>query len=63
MSKSNYEDKVNWALMQKKDAWGEKLIAKPEGPTYENMKDYLHPLMLCGTEHTESSVYFLPFGL
>lgn len=66
-----YENHLNFALRQKRDIWGEELISKPEGPTYQNIKDYLRPLMLIGDSVTgsygdsvtSSGVYFLPFGL
>lgn len=57
-----YEKRLNFALSQKRDIWGEELIEKPEGPTYENIKDYLRPLMFVGNYVTTSGVYFLPFG-
>ncbi|HHW32280.1 MAG TPA: hypothetical protein GXX20_11530 [Clostridiaceae bacterium] len=57
-----YEESVNYALSQKIDVWGEELITSPEGPTYENIKDYLKPLMLTGTFLTDSGVYYIPFG-
>ena len=58
----DYEARLNEALSQKRDVWGEELMAQPEGPTYENIKDYLRPLMLVGDYVTTSGVYFLNFG-
>ncbi|MDD2474389.1 MAG: hypothetical protein PHI32_00570 [Dysgonamonadaceae bacterium] len=58
----DYENHLNYALRQKRDVWGEELISKPEGPTYQNIKDYLRPLMLVGDYVTSSGVYFLNFG-
>jgi hypothetical protein len=57
-----YEQQVNVALNSKTDVWGEQVLALPEGPTYENIKDYLAPLKLMGTAVTESGVYYIPFG-
>ncbi|WP_298652644.1 hypothetical protein [uncultured Proteiniphilum sp.] len=57
-----YEQRVNAALNSKMDVWGEQVLALPEGPTYENIKDYLAPLKLMGTAVTESGVYYIPFG-
>lgn len=57
-----YEQQVNEALRSKTDLWGEQLLALPEGPTYENIKDFLAPLKLMGTAVTESGVYYIPFG-
>lgn len=59
---SDYESRVNAALRSSADLWGERLIARPEGPTYENMVEQLRPLMLCGKEFTASGVYYLVFG-
>ncbi len=57
-----YERQVNEALRSKTDLWGEQLLALPEGPTYENIKDFLAPLKLMGRTVTESGVYYIPFG-
>lgn len=57
-----YARQVNEALRSKTDLWGEQLLALPEGPTYENIKDFLTPLKLMGTAVTESGVYYIPFG-
>ncbi len=57
-----YGERLNSVLEQKRDVWGEALMALPEGPTYENIKDYLKPLMLCGTFLTDSGIYYIPMG-
>lgn len=57
-----YEDSVNEALNTGADLFGEEVLSRPEGPTYDNIKDYLTPLKLIGTGVTESGVYYLPFG-
>ena len=56
-------------LRSNTDLWGEYFISQPEGPTYEAIEDLLHPLMFVGRESreygwlTDSSIYYLPFGL
>ncbi len=40
-----YIQGVNEALGSKRDVWGEQVLARPEGPTYDNVKGYLVPLM------------------
>jgi hypothetical protein len=57
-----YEQKVNAALDAATDVWGEQVLALPEGPTFENIKDYLTPLKILGTAYTESGIYYIPFG-
>jgi hypothetical protein len=57
-----YEESLWEALSQKRDVWGDKLIALPEGPTYENIVNYLNPIMFCGDYVTTSGVYYLVFG-
>ncbi len=59
---SEYESRVNEALRSSTDLWGGRLIARPEGPTYDNVVEQLRPLMLCGKEFTASGVYYLVFG-
>src|SRR5690606_11852288 len=57
-----YEQRVNQALNANIDLFGEEILKRPEGPTYDNVKDYLTPLKLMGTAVTESGVYYIPFG-
>jgi hypothetical protein len=64
-----YTDAVNSALGGAQDVWGNALIQSPEGPTYDGVRRYLHPLMLVGRPAgirphrlTDSGVYYLPFG-
>ncbi|MEU9481914.1 hypothetical protein [Streptomyces sp. NPDC048191] len=62
-----YKHDVVSALRSKRDAWGEKLISSPQGPTYENIKDYLKPLMYVRQPEdlgpmTDTGVYYIPFG-
>jgi hypothetical protein len=49
-------------LNSKRDVGGEELIARDEGPTYENMVDYLRPMMWIGDYVTTSCVYCFVFG-
>ncbi len=55
------------ALAAKRDVWGDALLARPGGPTYESARRYLKPLLLARargkTALTESGVYYLPFAL
>ncbi len=64
-----YTDDVNTTLTQRQDVWGNALLRSPDGPTYEGVRSYLHPLMLVGRPAgirpgrlTDSGVYYLPFG-
>jgi hypothetical protein len=65
----SYADDVNTTLTQRQDVWGNALLRSPDGPTYEGVRSYLHPLMLVGRPAgirpgrlTDSGVYYLPFG-
>ncbi|MEV0630879.1 hypothetical protein [Nonomuraea wenchangensis] len=49
-----YVDGVRQALAARTDLWGEHLIAKPEGPTYDNVKDYLVPIATGGVATGEA---------
>ncbi len=60
--RDGYTEALNQALNSTEDVFGEQVLRLPEGPTYENVKDYLTPLKLMGTSITESGVYYLPFG-
>jgi hypothetical protein len=64
-----YVASVNSALRATEDVWGNRLLARPEGPTYRNVEGFLKPLLLVGrpagrsgTTLTESGVYYLPMG-
>jgi hypothetical protein len=64
-----YIASVNAALRSKVDLWGNRLLARPGGPTYSNVAGFLKPLLLVGrpagrrgTRLTESGVYYLPMG-
>ncbi len=56
-----YVDRVNHALEQGTDHWGDKLIALPDGPTLENVKPLLVPANHGGTTTAASPWYYLPF--
>ena len=65
-----YADSVAQALQQRRDAWGDQLLAAPGGPTYDAVRARLHPLFLVGRPAglkpkrlTDSGVYYLAFGL
>ena len=64
-----YADDVYRTLSARQDVWGNALLRSPDGPTYEGVRSYLHPLMLVGRPAgirpgrlTDSGVYYLPFG-
>lgn len=57
-----YVEGVNEALRAKRDVWGEQVLARPEGPTYDNVKGYLAPMMHGDPDLTDSGTYYLPFG-
>ncbi len=57
-----YEKALNAALHAKRDMWGEELIARAEGPTYENIEKRLRPMMWIGDYVTTSGVYYLALG-
>jgi len=64
-----YAADVNRTLTERQDVWGNALLRSPDGPTYDGVRNYLHPLMLVGRPAglrpgrlTDSGVYYLPFG-
>ena len=57
-----YEKRLNQALLAKRDVWGEELMARPDGVTYENIKDLLRPMTLIGDYVTTSGVHYVVFG-
>jgi hypothetical protein len=66
---AGYPASVDAALRSKRDLWGERLLARPEGPTYGKLESLLTPLFLVGrpagirgTRLTDSGVYYLPLG-
>ncbi|MEV1329485.1 LamG domain-containing protein [Micromonospora costi] len=56
-----YADRVNRALEQGSDHWGEKLLGLPDGPTMDNVKPLLVPANHAGTTDAASPWYYLPF--
>ncbi|MGH3385618.1 MAG: hypothetical protein ACRDO1_13645 [Nocardioidaceae bacterium] len=65
---ADYKTAVGAALESGPDVWGEELLSRPEGPTYDNIKDYLTPLMHVRQPATRgpmtaTEVYYLPFGV
>jgi hypothetical protein len=56
-----YADRVNHALDQGPDHWGEKLLGLPDGPTMANVKPLLVPANHGGTTDAASPWYYLPF--
>jgi hypothetical protein len=61
-----YERRVNGALLSATDVWGNRLLATPNGPTYEAAARYLAPLRYAsgprGRALTTTGVYYLPFA-
>ena len=64
---SGYVSSVETALRSKPDVWGEALMRLPNGPTYDNIKDYLLPLRGVGSpaggagnQLTDSGVFYIP---
>ncbi len=63
-----YKSSVCQALATPQDVWGQQVIDRPEGPTYDNMKDYFTPIMYAingadnGSFMTDTGVYYIPFG-
>lgn len=59
---SDYAKHLNEVLRQPRDVWGEQLMAQG-GATYDNIKDYLHPLFLStGYTNKELGVHSLLWG-
>ncbi|HET7043698.1 MAG TPA: hypothetical protein VFI37_02505 [Gaiellaceae bacterium] len=61
-----YTARVTAALASGRDPWGERLLARPGGPTFAGATGHLAPLMLARTSHgrplTDSGVYYVPLG-
>ena len=61
-----YTRSVRQALLARRDLWGSRLLAAPNGPTYETTSRYLEPLLYAvgrgGRPLTASGVYYLPFA-
>src|SRR6266849_6253791 len=61
-----YARSVRHALLAGRDLWGHRLLASPNGPTYEAARRYLAPLLYAyagnGQPLTASGVYYLPFS-
>jgi hypothetical protein len=62
-----YSARVANVLASKRDVWGERLLASPNGPSLDAARSYLHPLLYAagrgGTRLTSSGVYYLPLTL
>jgi hypothetical protein len=64
----SYKATVEQALASKTDVLGQQALSAPGGPTYDNLKGELKPLMYAlapaasGSYLDDSGVYYLPFG-
>src|SRR5690242_7335093 len=62
-----YAHRVSRVLAAGRDVWGRRLLAAPNGPTYEAASRLLPPLLYAsghgGRRLTASGVYYLPFTL
>ena len=60
-----YAGSVLRALRSKRDVWGDQLIKRPAGPTYDAVRRLLKPLFFARAKRkplTSSGVYYLPFA-
>jgi len=60
-----YAGGVLRVLRAKQDVWGNALIRRPNGPTYESVRRLLHPLFFARSARkplTASGSYYLPFA-
>jgi hypothetical protein len=61
----SYAGSIRRALRAKQDLWGNRLIARPNGPTYGSVRRLLKPLLFArskGKPLTTSGIYYLPFA-
>src|SRR5690606_24620241 len=56
----SYVDRVNHALDEGDDHWGEPLVGLPNGPTYESVEPLLVPANHAGPTVAESPWHYLP---
>jgi len=65
---NEYKTSVTEAIYAPQDIWGQQVLSKSEGPTYNNVKDYLSPIMYAiapaasGGFLSDTGVYYIPFG-
>jgi hypothetical protein len=63
---AGYAKSVDRALRAPTDVWGNSLLAKPSGPTYEGVRRYLKPLLLARAPGrkslTDSGFHYLAFS-
>jgi hypothetical protein len=63
---SRYLRRVSRALRSRHDSWGQRLLAAPDGPTYEHARRFLTPLFLArkrnGRLLTDSGVHYTHFS-
>ncbi|CAN7748012.1 hypothetical protein [Paenibacillus sp. LjRoot56] len=65
---TDYKNRIVDALTTTQDVYGQQILAKPEGSTYDNVKDFFTPIMYAiapaaqGGFLTDTGVYYIPFG-
>lgn len=65
---AEYKNRVVDALTTTQDVYGQQILDKPEGPTFDNVKDFFTPIMYAiapaaqGGFLTDTGVYYIPFG-
>src|SRR5918996_2972912 len=63
---SRYVKRVSRALRSRRDSWGRRLLAAPNGPTYEHARRFLTPLFIArkrnGRLLTDSGAHYTHFS-
>jgi hypothetical protein len=65
---AEYRSGVQKALASGRDRWGEQVLSRPDGPTYDNVASFLRPALWAvgptfeGGGLTASWVHYVPFG-
>jgi hypothetical protein len=64
---AGYAHRVGTALRARADVWGDALIRRRDGPTYEAARRYLAPIFFArgvdGAKLTDSGAYYVPLGV
>jgi len=65
---SDYKARVEEALASKTDLWGTEVLSRPDGATYDDVRDFLRPAWWAigptasGGALTDSWAHYVPFG-